>query len=117
MRPVILLLLTLATAASALEGLAESERDSWRGVDKREHFAGGFAIGAFGYLMADEIHPEWPEWKKIVTGVAASAVIGAAKELYDSRHPESHDASLKDFAATTAGGALGSCSIALLFRF
>ena len=116
MRALLLFLLT-APLAFSLEGLAEGDGDSWRTRDKIQHAAGGAIIGAFGYFMADEIHPEWPEWKKIVTGVAASAVIGAAKEALDSRDPENHDASLKDFVATTGGGVLGSVSISLLFRF
>lgn len=116
----ILTLVLLTATASAAEhhiiGLTSS-RDSWTTVDKREHFACGLAIGAVATFAADELCPDAPRWKKVCVGIAASVLAGALKEVSDYRHPGTHDCSLKDFAATTAGGVLGSVSVSVVFRF
>lgn len=117
MRCAIPLLICLTCGAPAVEGLTDTENDRWLADDKAMHAAGGMVVGAFGYLMADELCPRWPEWKKIAAGVAASAVVGALKEVSDARDPENHCASIKDGLATVAGGVLGSVSLSLVIRF
>ena len=64
--------------------------------DKLLHFVGGAAIAVlFGFLG----HP--------FIGVAAAAVVGIGKELYDYQHPANHTADLWDFIATALGGLAG----------
>lgn len=109
--------MTVATSAEHhIIGLT-SDSDSWTTTDKREHFACGMAIGAIGTFLADEIAPDAPRWKKVCVGIAASVLAGAIKEVSDYRHPCTHDCSLKDFAATAAGGIVGSVSVSVVFRF
>ncbi len=114
----ILWLLVGAIAAIALVcSCSGSELDNYTRSDKREHAACGFAIGAFGYLMADEIKPEWPDWKKVAAGTALAALAGIAKEAADHEDPKHHSCEARDAIATTAGGVIGAVSVSLVFRF
>ncbi len=94
-----------------------SELDSYTRKDKREHFVAGLAIGAFGYLMADEIAPGWPEWEKVAAGTALAALAGLAKEASDRSDPKHHSCEVRDAIATTLGGSVGAVSLSLVFRF
>jgi putative lipoprotein len=71
-------------------------QDSWTGKDKAQHFVGS-AVLSYGF--SEVMSPE----KAFLTAVA----IGAAKEVYDYKHPTKHTASYKDFIADVAGAYVG----------
>jgi uncharacterized protein YfiM (DUF2279 family) len=84
-------------AISAL--LASSAHaDTWTGPDKTLHFVGGAAIGASVTLYTGNPRD----------GLLAGVGVGLAKEVYDSRHKDSHTPSAKDFAVTALGAAVGA---------
>jgi hypothetical protein len=112
--PVILpLLLFVAAPACALEpwGLPDLSES-----DKQGHAAVGVIVGTFATAAAQRLAPRAPWWEQALVGVAASAVVGTAKEICDaqSRH---HDADPKDALATVAGGIGGALTITLVWRF
>jgi len=72
--------------------------DKWTGPDKDKHAVVGIGTG---FVVANLTESFW--W-----GLGAAALLGAAKEYSDSRHPLEHDCTFQDFAATAAGGALGA---------
>lgn len=75
----------------------ESQADEWSGRDKASHFVATAALSAV--LTASSKRPAVGFW----TGVAA----GAAKEVWDKRHPD-HQASGKDFVWSVAGAYVGT---------
>jgi hypothetical protein len=106
-------LLFLAAPAAAL--------DSWGWPDlgqpdKQGHAAVGVVVGAVASLGADLVvrRPTW--WTRALVGIAAAAVVGAAKEVADAHLPH-HDPDPKDAIATVAGGTVGALSISLAWRF
>jgi uncharacterized protein YfiM (DUF2279 family) len=75
-----------------------TSQDQWTGPDKKAHFLVGAALGSAGTLVTgDPKH-----------GVLLGAFIGAAKEVYDSRHPENHTCSMQDFVVTLVGAVAGA---------
>ncbi len=72
--------------------------DDWFAEDKQMHFGGGAVIGLMTTLATKN------KWH----GIFAATVVGVGKEIYDSKHPQSHTADWKDAAATIAGGVLGA---------
>lgn len=113
-KPRALALLLVVSAAAAM--------DEWRlprcnERDKQLHFAGGAIVGACTRAVAERFVPQWPEWGKQALAIGTAALVGAAKEALDSRQPDRHDSSCADFLATTAGGAAGSLTVALTFRW
>lgn len=80
--------------------------DEWTGRDKNLHFVGGAAIGAAVTLATD--NP--------MSGVAAGAAVGLAKELYDARNRATHTPSTKDLVMTVIGAAVGSYATHLVIR-
>jgi uncharacterized protein YfiM (DUF2279 family) len=83
---------------SAAASLACTAKDRWTGEDKVMHVtAGGVIAVAAGSQLRDP-------WAGFAAGVAA----GAAKELYDRRHPGAHTCSLQDFVVTAVGAAFGA---------
>ena len=80
--------------------------DEWTGRDKTLHLLGGAAIGAAVTAATDD-----PAY-----GIASGAVIGLAKELYDTQHRATHTPSAKDLIATVAGAAVGSYATHLVIR-
>lgn len=82
--------------------------------DKQEHAGIGFAVGAISVATTKSLSPRSTWWTRALIGVAASAIVGAAKEAVDSR---THDADPKDALATVVGGAAGALSISLAWRF
>jgi hypothetical protein len=111
--PLLPVLVFVALPAAAL--------DSW-GVpdlgeqDKRQHAAAGFVIGGVGAGVAATLAPRSTWWTRALIGVAAAAVIGAAKEAADARGSD-HCSDPKDALATVAGGTVGALSISLVWRF
>jgi hypothetical protein len=64
-------------------------------LDKIAHLLVGMVIGLLsGYLL--------PLW----AGVVIATGVGAAKELYDYQHPESHNADWEDLLLTVTGAML-----------
>lgn len=108
-----LLLSGCASLASAVESWGIPDLLHQR--DKQEHFAGGAIIGA-ATVAALSKSPLKP-WQRVLAGVAASAVVGVAKEVADHRHPHTHDCDPKDAIATVAGGVVGGFSIEWTLRF
>jgi uncharacterized protein YfiM (DUF2279 family) len=72
--------------------------DEWVGQDKTLHFLGGAAVGA-----AVTIATQRRDY-----GIAAGVGVGLVKELYDAQNRDKHTPSIKDFAVTVAGAALGA---------
>jgi hypothetical protein len=109
-----LLLLALVGATSALESWGAPDLHQ---QDKREHAMGGALVGSFSAALAGAALPRAPWWQQALVGIAASAVVGVAKEITDARHPGTHDADPKDAIATVAGGAIGAVAMTLVWRF
>lgn len=66
--------------------------------DKLGHLLVGAIVGAgVTLIFADP-----------VMGAAAGIALGAAKELYDARHPDRHTVEFADFLATTIGAVFGA---------
>lgn len=84
-------------------------------VDKVEHLEGGAIIGALATAVAQREMPKATWWQQALVGVAASAVIGVAKEAIDA-HANGHDSDPKDAIATVLGGVAGSVSISLVWH-
>lgn len=72
--------------------------ESWRGRDKELHFAMGAGVSSLATLA----------FKDEEVGFWSGVAVGAAKEIYDYKHPKSHDASFKDFAVTALGAFAGA---------
>ena len=71
-------------------------------VDKQLHFLVGLVIAlACGYFV------QW--W----VGSVLAAIIGAAKEMYDSLHTDRHTPDVWDFVVTAFGGIVGSLIVLL----
>lgn len=84
-------------------------------ADKVEHFEGGVIIGALGTAVAQRELPKAKWWQQALVGVAASAVIGVAKEVADTRTHGDPDP--KDAIATVIGGTVGALSISVVVHF
>ncbi|NTU49364.1 MAG: hypothetical protein HGA87_00455 [Desulfobulbaceae bacterium] len=70
-------------------------------MDKVFHFFAGFVIAlGVGAGSGD-----------VTTAASTAASVGAAKEDYDGRHPATHTRDFYDYAATAAGGVVGSLLI------
>ncbi len=104
-------LLCLIGAAHGMEILGVDFRED----DKQNHAVLGVASAAVAMLALDRIKPDAPWYARAATGIAAAAVVGAVKELADSRDPLRHTADIDDFTATTLGGAL--VSLTFCWRF
>jgi len=100
-----------------LVGAGASEVDDYCQRDKVLHFAGGAAIGATTYALVQIVAPDLEGWKKHAVAIGVSALVGLAKEACDYFDPENHTCDARDAIATAAGGALGSVSVSLVFRF
>jgi hypothetical protein len=100
------LLLSLIATASALDLTQD---------DKQSHLVLGAASSACSMLLLDRIAPDAPWPVRASVGLAAAVVVGAGKELADSRDPKRHDCDRNDFYATTIGGA--AVSLGLCWRF
>lgn len=87
----------LAIAALLALCAATASADEWTGPDKNIHFAAGAAVGTVVTMATDD------EW----AGFAAGATVGLLKELWDEHHPP-HQATVKDFIVTAAGGLVGA---------
>ena len=66
--------------------------------DKQIHSAGSAVLAGAATFVTDD------PWKSFGSVVA----LGAAKEWYDYKHPESHCASVHDFAYDVLGAAIGT---------
>lgn len=113
----VIALLALMASCSLCPGVESVGWPDYRQSDKREHALLGIATGEIGYALGAKLRPDWPEWKKIAAGFALGALAGLAKEIPDACDPKHHDCDPKDFIATTLGGAIGSVSLSLVFRF
>lgn len=112
-----LLLLGMASALAATDGLGESANDSWTGRDKVEHATAGFLIGAGTDWAIGEFAPPVPKWERIPLAFGTALTAGILKEVYDHQHPSLHSASQKDAAVTALGGALGTFVVELHWSF
>ena len=70
--------------------------------DKQMHIGASAAAGLI--LAKNKPFCKWKPWQRVLFN---GAVIGGAKELYDSRHPDRHSADWGDIGAD-AIGALGA---------
>lgn len=61
--------------------------------DKIAHFLGGGCIAAWVFLLTNNL----------TMAFVITAIIGAAKEIYDHEHPDVHTCDLWDFIATIMG--------------
>ncbi|MCX6641245.1 MAG: DUF2279 domain-containing protein [bacterium] len=79
--------------------------DSWIGADKAEHFLVSFwlAGGALATLKATRNNED----QSTVSCFGVTFGLGIAKEIYDLRHPKTHQASWKDLTADLLGTACG----------
>jgi hypothetical protein len=75
-------------------------------VDKLMHVAAGLLLWVAAYLLT----------RNIWVAAGAAVVVGAAKEVYDAKHPATHTADLKDFIATAAIPVLLSAGLWLWMR-
>lgn len=82
--------------------------DEWFARDKLYHFtvSAGLAFGSF-YIYRETLHNNREGSYCFSGGFTIS--VGAVKEYYDSKHPDKHQASWKDFIADLAGTGLGLC--------
>ena len=78
--------------------------DNWTGQDKTQHALVGAAIGSSATVFFDDP----------LAGCFAATTVGAAKEIYDYKHPQNHTASFKDFAVTSMFGCLAAKGTGLL---
>lgn len=70
--------------------------------DKQQHIAVSALIGvAAAISLEDTDHP-------VLYGAAVAMLPGAAKELYDARHPDRHSASGADLVADAVGAVAGA---------
>lgn len=111
MKPLALLL--LVACASAV--------DSWDldpalgRSDRQQHAIGGALIGAGVAAIAPK---DWQPWQRIAAGVAASLVVGLAKEAIDANDSDRNSiAEAGDATATAVGGAVGAICITAIWRF
>ena len=72
--------------------------DYWDSPDKVAHFTGTAAIAT---VVAAATQSER-------IGFATGVIIASAKEFYDYKHPESHQASFRDLAWSVAGAYAGA---------
>lgn len=97
-------------------GVASETWPDFHEDDKREHGLVGVAVGMLGTTMAERLMPDAPWWQKALVGVAASAVVGIAKEQIDAhRSADTNDRA--DATATVIGGVAGSLAITLAWHF
>lgn len=92
---------TLALAVASMLTMTTAQacpNDRLLGADKAQHFATSAALAALGTAAT----------RSEVLGFSLSLGLGVLKEVYDSRHPERHCASIKDIAADAAGAYVGA---------
>ena len=80
-------------------------QDKWIAPDKFAHLVAGAGTGGAVTFIATQ--QRWTGDPRL-WGTAAGCALGAAKEWNDSRHPDIHTASWKDFAVTCAASGLAS---------
>jgi uncharacterized protein YfiM (DUF2279 family) len=83
--------------------------------DKAEHFIAGVIISGVTRLVVDETSLK--PWQKRAVSIGMAVLAGTLKELADSRHPRTHDASVKDAVCTYGGGVVGCVGIEIVWRF
>lgn len=112
MRYLVLTVLILTSTCSALEvfGIDYAKEE-----DKQSHFWLGAAIAGGSILALEKINPEAKWYTKLFVGTVMSAVIGAAKEGFDTQDRQHHDPDVRDFIATSTGGALVSTTFCWKF--
>jgi len=83
-----------------------ADGDHWLGNDKFLHFtvSAGIALGSY-YIYREEFNNTETGSYYFSGGFTIS--IGALKEFYDSKHPESHTASWKDMTVDFLGMCAG----------
>lgn len=91
---------TLITAVALAAPLAwhGARADEWTGKDKAGHAKAGALIGGLAAAAA----------QSPTVGCLMAAGAGLAKEAYDTQHPSSHTASVKDFTVTAVAGCLAA---------
>lgn len=95
------LIISALIALSCLSAFAADPgffNDKWTGPDKTKHLIAGTIVGALGTGVTGS------EWK----GAAAGCAVGAAKEIYDAKHKDTHISSFQDFAVTCLGSVVGA---------
>ena len=75
--------------------------------DKMLHMGVSFLIE----LVLAAILPSWLPWTRAALNVV---LFGGGKEIYDKKHPDKHDADVKDLLADAAGAILGEVIIFFL---
>jgi putative lipoprotein len=108
----VLLIFLLTTSVFADDSFRErlwtrgADEDPWLGKDKFLHFtvSAGIAFGSY-YLYREELNNNETGSYYFSGGITIS--IGALKEFYDAKHPESQTASWKDMTADFLGMCAG----------
>ncbi len=95
--------LVAATSVSVLAAKAMMPGQS----DKPKHAGVSAVMGSLITSAAYHFFKVSPK-KAGVIGFSVCLLVGAAKEMYDKRHPERHDAEMKDFGADAVGCAAGA---------
>lgn len=103
--------LIAAMVAGLMLALPSCQAQSMIPQDKAQHIGACFAAE----LVLSEVKPfkKWKPWQRILF---TTAVIGGAKEWYDSRHPSSHSAEWGDIAADAVGAASAEGCIWLIHK-
>jgi uncharacterized protein YfiM (DUF2279 family) len=85
-------------------------KDSWWGADKVTHAVTGFTIAGFTAGVARNIMHNTDKGT-VAISISVPLGLGVMKEWYDWKHPNHHQASIKDLAAGLLGAAIGSAFI------
>lgn len=75
-----------------------AQADEWTGKDKAGHAQAGALVGTVFAAAA----------QSRTVGCLAAVGVGAAKELFDMQHKDTHTASVKDFGVTALAGCLAA---------
>jgi uncharacterized protein YfiM (DUF2279 family) len=98
------------SATPAVQPPANVSKDSWWSDDKITHAIVGFTVAGFSTGISKHLLDK-SNSDAVVVGISVPLSIGLAKEWYDSKHPRTHQASLKDLVAGCVGAAIGTAFV------
>ncbi len=85
-------------------------------LDKSKHATISSLLGSVITASASYFFKVSPK-KAALIGISGCGLIGIAKEIYDSKHPEKHTADIRDFGADMLGCTIGSIGIKFAIEF
>lgn len=111
---------TLTLLAVVLTAVA---MDSWsldpalHRDDRQGHAVAGLAIGAVSAALIETMPAtrDWKPWQKFAAATLVATAVGIGKEVYDEHN--GGNVEVGDVVATGLGGALGSVSVQIVWRF